>query len=177
MYTFNGFFFLLYLYTCRWKVIILLKSYFFPVQNLTKTWTTIRTLIGRQLELWLDDNQNFDWATIRTSIGRQSELRLDDNRNFDFRSSCMCTRCRCTHKLNKTVVYVKFVSASAPCVEPVLKTLWVRVLYSYSKNIQSELWLDDNQNFDWTTIGTFLIILQCNTVLLNIKIYSCISLV
>ena len=47
-------------------------------------WTTIRTLIGWQSELWLDDNWNCDWTTIRTLIGRQSELWLDDNRNFDW---------------------------------------------------------------------------------------------
>jgi hypothetical protein len=35
-----------------------------------------------------------------------------------FRSSCMCTWCRCTHKLIKCPkdVHVKFVSASTPCI-------------------------------------------------------------
>ena len=61
---------------------------------------------------------------------------------FIFRSSCMCTRCRSTHKLNKRPkgAYIKFVSASAPCTHA----------WTHEKN------------------RLILIILQCNTQHKNI---------
>jgi hypothetical protein len=113
-------------------------------------WTTIRTLIGWQSELWLDDNWNFDWMTIRTLIGRQSELRLDDNRNFDW-----------------TTIRISIGRQSELWLDDNRNFDWTTIGTLIGR--QSELWLDYNRNFDWTTIGILIGRFWCMSIKLILK--------
>ena len=87
-----------------------------------------------------------------------------------FRSSCMCTRCWCTHKLNRSLkdVYVKFVSsASAPCTHawtPEKNRPEVYVKFVSASAPYTHAWTPEKNCL-------ILIILQCNTEYKNIFLH------